>query len=85
MYCLSVLPVPYHSKCLTNHTAVALFDLPIAKYDSTVNRLQDVNDMLESIKNTCFPAFVPLYNAAMGCHFYPVGKYLGTQRAEATG
>lgn len=85
MYCLSALPLPGHPKCLTNHTTVALFDLPIGKYDSCVDRLKDVDAMLTKTKNTCIPAFVPLYTSVVGCHFYPVGKFLGTQRAMATG
>jgi len=37
--------------------------------------------MPQLTKKTC----IPFYNSAIGCHFYPMGNYLGTQWAVAAG
>ncbi len=85
MYCMSVLPLPGHSKRLTNSNTYALFDLPINECDNSLERLHKVDNMLESTKNSCLPSIVPLYISAIGCNFYSLGNLIGKQRMVVAG
>lgn len=85
MYCLCALPLPSRPKGLTNFATAAIFDLPFAKYDNSLERLKDVDFMLEESKNTCSPVFTPLYAAALGCHFHFISNILGKNRMVSTG
>lgn len=56
---------------------MTLFDLPTHKYDSSVDRLNDVNFLLQSGRDSsCIPWVVPWILATMGCHFYPISKFI---------
>lgn len=78
--CASALPLLGHPGSLTNHTTIALFDLPIGSNDSFISGLRNVDLMLETTKNSALPLCVPLYSALVGCHLYPVGNLFGNQK-----
>ncbi|CAL8128546.1 unnamed protein product [Orchesella dallaii] len=85
MLCLSTLPVPGHSRRLTNRVIAVIFDVPTTSYPDPVKRLMECDTLLKNTRKSVAPILSSFYQGAMGCHLYSVSTALNKNRSISTG
>ncbi|CAL8092105.1 unnamed protein product [Orchesella dallaii] len=74
MPCLSVLPVPGHSRRLTNRATATVIPLPTASYPDSASRLKECDLVLRNGRKSVIPYVIRFGQAALGCHLNSVCK-----------